>query len=1018
MSTNAEQKFRETNDLLQAVFDSAPNGIAVMQTLYDENGRVQDFTILLFNAYTLKWIGNTEYKGKRYSDVFPMVRQTGILEKFKEVAETGVAANFDRWYTGEGMNHWFRFTAVKQGELLVVTTENITEQKQAEEKIRQSEERFEAAVKAVQGVLWTNNAKGEMEGEQAGWASLTGQSHEDYQSYGWAKAVHPQDAQPTIDAWNEAVRERKTFEFMHRVKRRNGEWGFFSIRAIPLFDAAGSIREWVGVHTDITEKQKAENAIRESESRFRNLVQDASAAIVVLTGDEMKVEIVNEAYGRLIERTPDELLGKPVFSVVPEAEAYYRPVLEKVRRTGETVILQDTPYTVKKYDKVIEGFLHVVSQPYRDVEGKSLGVMQIIQDVTVSVKSRKALEESEEDLRNLILQAPIGICVMDASSLVSEIVNDKFVDIAGKPYEAIMGKHYWDTFAEAAPYYEGALQGVVEKGEPFYASEVELMLIRHGREEIIYVTFVYEPMKDANGVVKKVVIWVLENTVQVQARRKIQESETRFRSMADASPVMIWTLDAQGNSAYYNKTATDFTGHTEEELKDGKTWQTAIHPDDLKFAAEVVSNAVQSIKSYQIECRMKRADGKWRWLLSHGTPRLSKNDELLGYVGSSVDITERKEAENALIESEERFRLLSNEMPQFVWTGDAAGTLGYFNKAVYEFSGLSIEDIQNGGWLQIVHPEDREENIRLWQESIATGRDFIFEHRFKRADGEYRWQLSRAVAQRDARGIIQQWIGTSTDIQDQKNVEEQLEKLVAERTKELQRSNEDLQQFAHVASHDLKEPVRKIKTFTGRLEHEMDGQLNEKAKQYLSKVHSAINRMYSMIDGVLAYSTVSASPKVTQQVDLIEILNSIETDLEVTIQNTGAVIQYTDLPVLEGEPVLIYQLFYNLITNSIKFAKAGVPPAISIQSKTTVEDRRNVAQIIVKDNGIGFEQEHVQMIFDTFTRLNSKDTYEGTGLGLSLCRKIVEHHGGTITASGKLNEGASFLIMLPLSQKK
>lgn len=235
MSTNTEQKFQESNDLLQAVFDSAPNGIAVMQAVYDEKGKVEDFTILLFNTYTLKWIGGIEYKGKRYSEVFPMVRETGILERFKAVAETGITANFDTWYAGEGMNHWFRFTAVKQGELVVVTTEDMTQQKQAEEKIKQSQQRFEAAVKAVQGVLWTNSSKGEMEGEQAGWASLTGQSFEEYQGYGWAKAVHPGDAQLTIDAWNEAVTERKTFEFLHRVKRKNGEWGFFSIRAIPLF---------------------------------------------------------------------------------------------------------------------------------------------------------------------------------------------------------------------------------------------------------------------------------------------------------------------------------------------------------------------------------------------------------------------------------------------------------------------------------------------------------------------------------------------------------------------------------------------------------------------------------------------------------------------------------------------------------------------------------------------------------------------------------------------------------------
>ena len=151
------------------------------------------------------------------------------------------------------------------------------EGERARERLRESEERFRAAMDAVQGVLWTNSAAGKMEGEQPGWAALTGQTYPEYQGYGWSKAVHPDDAQPTIDAWKDAVKERRHFVFEHRVRRHDGQWRRFSIRAIPVFDADGAIREWVGVHTDITEQRAAEEALLDLTATLQKRVELATA---------------------------------------------------------------------------------------------------------------------------------------------------------------------------------------------------------------------------------------------------------------------------------------------------------------------------------------------------------------------------------------------------------------------------------------------------------------------------------------------------------------------------------------------------------------------------------------------------------------------------------------------------------------------------------------------------------------------------------------------------------------------
>ena len=329
--------------------------------------------------------------------------------------------------------------------------------------------------------------------------------------------------------------------------------------------------------------------------------------------------------------TKDGIVGKGIFEAFPgNPDDPTDTGTNDLRASLEEVLRQKKPHHLpaQRYDVAgdngtfSERYWKAVNIPVFSPGGDVAYIIHNAEDITVMVKAAamekhmKGLEESEQGLRSLVLQAPIGICVMDAATLVIKIVNESFIEVAGKPIDEIVGWKYWDTFSEARAYYEEALNRVIQHGVTFRANEVEVLLLRHGKKEMVNVSFVYEPVKDIKGIVKKVVVWVVDNTPQISARKRVEESEERFRLMADASPVMIWTLDAKGNSTYYNKKATDFTGHTEQELKEGKTWQTAIHPDDLVFAGGVVINAVENRQPYQMECRMKRADGDWRWLLS------------------------------------------------------------------------------------------------------------------------------------------------------------------------------------------------------------------------------------------------------------------------------------------------------------------------------------------------------------------------------------------------------------------
>ena len=258
-----------------------------------------------------------------------------------------------------------------------------------------------------------------------------------------------------------------------------------------------------------------------------------------------------------------------------------------------------------------------------------------------------------------------------------------------------------------------------------------------------------------------------------------------------------------------------------------------------------------------------------------------------------------------------------------------------------------------------------------------------------------------------------------------RTTEQMLEEEVRKRTLELkelnislQASNNDLQQFAHVASHDLKEPIRKVKTFTWMLKNDPDTRFSEKGELYMGKIDSAAQRMSSMIDGVLNYSMLNATGQKTGSVNLNHIIGHIASDLELLINEKSATLRYADLPSIEGAAVLIYQLFYNLINNSLKFSKTAEPADIRISSSFIGEGRSAFAEIKVEDNGIGFDPRQSEKIFETFARLNPKDKYEGTGLGLSLCKRIVQRHNGSIEARGKKNEGAVFIIRLPLEQEQ
>jgi two-component system CheB/CheR fusion protein len=395
------------------------------------------------------------------------------------------------------------------------------------------------------------------------------------------------------------------------------------------------------------------------------------------------------------------------------------------------------------------------------------------------------------------------------------------------------------------------------------------------------------------------------------------------------------------------------------------------------------------------------------------------------------DITEDVRSEKILQEQEEWFRNMANNAPVMIWTSDTKGNITFFNKTWLDFTGKQMDHETGSGWIQEINPVDREALVEKYRHAIETKEPFQSEYRLMRHDGEYRWVMSSAKPLFDPQQRFTGFVGTVTEIHDQKIFSDELESKVQMRTialqeanKSLEQSNSELQQFAYVASHDLQEPLRKMIMFSERMQEKFRSALPDDARQYLDIISKGASRMSVLIDDLLGYSRAIYKEMEMVQVDLNFVLRRALHDFDVIIQEKNAVVTSDPLPQIKAVPVQMHQLFHNLISNALKFTVPSKPPKIKVSTRIIPPEKIepfgkllvNVpyCDITFSDNGIGITKDQEEKIFSIFYRLHDKQAYPGTGIGLALCRKIVSNHNGMIYAEAEQNEGASFHVLLPL----
>jgi PAS domain S-box-containing protein len=373
---------------------------------------------------------------------------------------------------------------------------------------------------------------------------------------------------------------------------------------------------------------------------------------------------------------------------------------------------------------------------------------------------------------------------------------------------------------------------------------------------------------------------------------------------------------------------------------------------------------------------------------------------------------------DAASEMEARYHALFDGSMDAIYLSRADGQVLRVNPAFLELFGYTAEELQAvSAQDYYADPGDR---TRFHQAITAAGAVRDFETRLRRRNGEVRDCLITSTARRTPDGEVE-YQGIIRDVTEQRRAQADLERM----TEALRRSNGELEQFAYVASHDLQEPLRKIRAFGDRLAMILGDRMDERSADYLRRMVSAAERMQTLIESLLSYSRISSRGAEFSDVRLDTIVADVLVDLEDQVTQTAARVDVAPLPRLEADAVQMRQLFQNLIGNAIKYGPAEGAPRVTIDAEHLDHRGEPVAagpsvaavQISVRDNGIGFEPEYAERIFELFQRLHGRDRYDGTGIGLGVCRRIVGRHGGTIRAEGRPGEGATFTVTLPLRQE-
>lgn len=498
------------------------------------------------------------------------------------------------------------------------------------------------------------------------------------------------------------------------------------------------------------------------------------------------------------------------------------------------------------------------------------------------------------------------------------------------------------------------------------------------------------------------IVMHVDVTAERQAAASLRNSELRFRQMADNIRDVFFLQNPDSSQIFYVSPAYErIWGRTCESLyANPASWADAIHPDDL--AQSFAKFKAGRTTGYDYEFRIIRPDGETRWIHVRGFPILDHAGNVYRTAGICSDITDRKHATDALRESEKRFSDVLGNVELISMMVDADANITYCNDFLLRLTGWQREEVIGRSTFDIFIPPDITDEMRGQFAGLIADMPSAWHHENEilTRSGARRLVQWNNIVVRSAAGEVVGCASIGDDITERKDAENRMAKIV----EELNRSNQELEQFAYIASHDLQEPLRMVASYTQLLSKRYKGKLDSDADDFIAFAVDGASRMQRLIQDLLLYSRVGTKGKDLLDTSSEDALQKALANLHRAIEESNAVVTHDPLPEVHADDVQLIQLFQNLVGNAIKYHGTGVPQ-VHVSAVKNGADRWIFS---VRDTGLGIESKYFGKIFGMFQRLHKREEFAGTGIGLAICKKIVERHGGKLTVASELGHGSTF----------
>jgi PAS domain S-box-containing protein len=754
----------------------------------------------------------------------------------------------------------------------------------------------------------------------------------------------------------------------------------------------------LGLNTLSDELQYNLKKVKENEEKFRKIFELNPAGISLFDFTNGKIIDINDSYLKLIGYSREEVVGSQAMEL-GHMESEERKTMYEEYKQNHSLKNKEFVITPKTGEK--RTVLFSVEPVYINDEQLMLS---IVYDISKRKVAEEQLREREEQIKTIFNAAPDAVVVIDGEGNITkwnpkaeQIFGWKEIEVINKPlHEFIIPKFYQETHL---PEKINFLK-IAEDKE--FKNKGEMAAINKQGKEII-VSLGVSPTY-ING--KKAYINFLRDITELKkSEKKAKENEERFRiTVENVKDYAIIILDIKGNVLTWNKGAERITGYNAAEIINRNFSVFYTEEEKQRNEPEYNLKIAKENGRYECETWRVRKDGSRFFADVINTALYDDQNKLRGFAKITRDITERKEVEEKIKRAATQLSASQAMAHIGSWEWDIVNNTITWSDELYRIYGLVPQQfsVSFGSADKFIHPADKALVNKTARAAYRSKKSFILDYKIIRTDGILRTINERAEIVKDKEGRPVKMFGTVHDITEQKQAEDEIIK----KSEELARSNAELEQFAYVASHDLQEPLRMITSYVQLLEKNYKNKLDQDARDFIDFAVDGASRMRTLIYSLLEYSRVNRI-KPFESINPCKILNDVIKDLDVAIKESNAKITWDKLPLIRGDTVLIGQLFFNLIANAIKFRSAR-PLEINIEGKKT----NGEYLFSVKDNGIGIKKEYSEKIFIIFQRLHTKDKYPGTGIGLAICKKIVEKHGGRIWIESEENNGTTFYFTI------